>query len=185
MADLSTLRPTCPCHAPSLPTVFSEQLASEPNSTDRLPTNNVTKEFLRECCTHTTFPSLGSPQSHKHNLISHPERLTPVPVAPQVPETHPMVFQVPHDRWYLSSRHANTPPPHATSSAHRHRNPSSGAMLFKTGPCLRSTEMRPRSDAFQLKGKQPTPPNRHIHPALWYRPEHLHQLPMQKTTVHK
>lgn len=86
----------------------------------------------------------------------HPEPLTPVPAAPQVPETHPRVSQVPHDGWYLSSRRA--PPPHATRTSHRHRNPCSGAILTeqpRNGPHLGGTDTGPRTDTFQLKGKQP------------------------------
>lgn len=80
----------------------------------------------------------------------HPEPLTPVPAAPQVLETHPRVSQVPHDGWYLSSRRA--PPPHATRSAHRHRNPSSGA----SAPSGTETD---HTSAAQTRGPEVTPSN--------------------------
>lgn len=112
------------------------------------PTNNVTKESLSENVAHIEpSPCLAAQDPINTTCTFHRESLTPVPGAPQVPETHPRVSHFLRDRWDLSSRHV--PPDSCNLLFIQTHEPIQRAIFAKTRPQLcGATEMGPKCDTF-------------------------------------
>lgn len=152
--------------------------SSPPSPTAQTPTNNrlpqtTSQKNPLENVAHIVPSPCSAAHDPINNLHIPPEPLTPVSAAPQVPETYPRVSHFLHDRRDLSSR--RVPPDPCNSLIIQTHKPIQRAILAKTRPQLsRATEMGPKCDTFQLKGTQPPPPNRHMNPALWCSPQHLH-----------
>lgn len=104
------------------PQVFSDQLASQPHSPDRLPQPTSQKNPVENVANTQPSPLLGCPQSHQHGLYIRSRAPHMGAGRPSAPETYPGVSDSPGDEWDLSSR----PAAPMQGAHHRHRDPSIG-----------------------------------------------------------